>query len=78
MCMLVQGYGSTEIHKVIRKAVLRWTDTGSRIMADILFLITYHNVQKSFQICQIGAFNNFPAHFGRISARGDEIFENSN
>ena len=25
---------------------LMWTDTGSRIMAAILFLITYQNIQK--------------------------------
>ena len=57
---------------------LRWTDTGSRIMAAILFLITYQNIQKWFKIYQICAFNNFPSHFDRISPRGGEIFENSN
>ena len=61
-----------------KKVILRWTDTGSRVMAAILFLITYQNIQKWFKIYQICAFNNFPAHFGRISARGAKIFENSN
>ena len=57
---------------------LRWTDTGSRIMAAILFLITYQNIQKWFKTYQICAVNNFLSHFGQISARGDKIFENSN
>ena len=29
---------------------LRWTDTGSRTMTAILFLINYQNVQKWFKI----------------------------
>ena len=57
---------------------LRWTDTGSRIMAGILFLITYQNIQKWFKTYQICAVNNILSHFGQISARGDKIFENSN
>ena len=58
--------------------ILRWTDTGRGIMAAILFLITQLNVQKWFKMYQMCAFNNYPAHFGRISASGGEIFENSN
>ena len=57
---------------------LRWTDMGGRIMAAILFLITYQNIPKWFQIYKICAFNKFPAYSGRISARGDEIFKNLN
>ena len=40
------GYGTDEDNPVVWS--LRWTDTGSRIMAAILFLIIYQNIPKCF------------------------------
>ena len=80
--VIVTDYPAIKLHLLIKcKYVLhqlRWTDTGSRIMAAILFSNTEQNIQKWLKIYRLCTFDNSLANFGQISAWLDEIFENLN
>ena len=46
----VSKSSKSNVNTDVINMTLRWTDTGSRIMAAILFLITYQNIQKWFKM----------------------------